>query len=487
MKTMENQTTTAPFEIEAQQNNSILKPEETAEQRIKEEIKRFSLPDQKIAEMKEKFGGLTIRELPAPEDKDGLKAFRDEKETVRKALAIVRGVRTGLEKKRKELKSDYLAIGKGIDAEAKRLSELVEPIENPLQEALDAAEQAEDFRKKEAERLEQERLQGRVTKLIEAGIKFDGSFYSLEDVSVDVMTLKTIPDDKFAALLGRVAEIKARLDAAELEKAKADQEEKDRIQREQDQLKADQLELQRQQDALNKQKEDLAKEAEAARAELIQSRRAIIESLGLCWNPVSQYYSIANPCGRVSVEISEITEASAQGWTDLIVNVKGLVADIQAKEASRLEDVRLQEEETKRKEEVFTNRLHTLQGLGFMYAPGFKEFSFAAPFTEFPLKVQEAFVRQLEEDQFGKEVTNWTAAIADMKEKSLKLEREEIQRAEKLRTKALSEEARCSEYFDQLLAIQRPEVTVDPGIQNVMKNFFRSLEGAAEAIKNPVI
>jgi hypothetical protein len=70
---------------------------------------------------------------------------------------------------RQALKSDYLRIGRGIDAEAVRLTDLILEIEDPLDEQLKAIDQLKAAAKQEAERKEQEKLQGRVTSLIDAG------------------------------------------------------------------------------------------------------------------------------------------------------------------------------------------------------------------------------------------------------------------------------------------------------------------------------
>jgi len=52
--------------------------------------------------------------------------------SVKTASAQVVRLRNNIEKKRKELKAPYLDIGKKIDAEAKRLTELILPIEKHL-------------------------------------------------------------------------------------------------------------------------------------------------------------------------------------------------------------------------------------------------------------------------------------------------------------------------------------------------------------------
>jgi transposase len=57
--------------------------------------------------------------------------------SVKTATAQVVRLRNNIEKRRKELKAPYLDIGKQIDAEAKRLTELILPIEKHLKGELE--------------------------------------------------------------------------------------------------------------------------------------------------------------------------------------------------------------------------------------------------------------------------------------------------------------------------------------------------------------
>jgi len=84
-----------------------------------------------------------------------------------KAIADVRDKRVAVEKRRKELKADALEYGRRVDAEAKRLTTLLLPIE----EELKTTKQAEDDRRAEEkaakERAEKERIEKIVAKLFE--------------------------------------------------------------------------------------------------------------------------------------------------------------------------------------------------------------------------------------------------------------------------------------------------------------------------------
>ena len=178
----------------------------TVEDVISTEIKKFNLADAKIAELKEQFKDL---EISGVEDKDGYKA-------VSEAIKIVRTYRTGVEKVRKQIKEDYLKTGRAIDAEAKRLTALLEEIENPLK---DKKQEIDDEIQAEKDRQEAEaqaKTDKRVEELEAVGIKFDGRFYSIgEDISVDIVTIKDFTDEQFSEFKNRVSAVNDKLQEAE--------------------------------------------------------------------------------------------------------------------------------------------------------------------------------------------------------------------------------------------------------------------------------
>lgn len=102
----------------------------TAELTITErpELVQFRRQDAAIAELAEKYLPLKINGL------DDRKGFL----SVHEARMEVKGFRVLIEKTRKELKADALKYGQTVDAEAKRLTALVEPIELHLEREEDA-------------------------------------------------------------------------------------------------------------------------------------------------------------------------------------------------------------------------------------------------------------------------------------------------------------------------------------------------------------
>src|SRR6188768_3231130 len=83
-------------------------------------LAEFAARETVIAKLRERFAPLT--------------SCTDAKEYagVRKALTEIVALRTGIEKRRKELKQDALDWGRKVDSEANRLESLVREIEDPL-------------------------------------------------------------------------------------------------------------------------------------------------------------------------------------------------------------------------------------------------------------------------------------------------------------------------------------------------------------------
>lgn len=186
--------------IGKEQNN------ETIEDRVQFEIGKFNFVDSEIAKLKKDFKDLKIKGL---DDKEGIAKVAD-------ALKIISSKRTGIESKRSELKDFYLNTGRGIDAEAKRIQALIAEVEIPLKEKKNAIDLQIKQAKEEEEARLQKVLDDKVQALKDAGIVFDGSFYSIGDsISVDLMSIKDLDEEGFQKLIGLVSKEKERLDEIE--------------------------------------------------------------------------------------------------------------------------------------------------------------------------------------------------------------------------------------------------------------------------------
>jgi len=106
---------------------------------------------------------------------------------------VVKNHRVAVEKKRKDLKADALEWGRKVDAEAKRISALLEPIEVHLQTEEDKVTKEKERIKAEKIRLEQERVEG-----IRGKIETIKSFVSIPpnmtaaDIQTKITVLETV-------------------------------------------------------------------------------------------------------------------------------------------------------------------------------------------------------------------------------------------------------------------------------------------------------
>ncbi len=206
------------------------------------------------------------------------------------ARMTLRGHRTSLEKRRKQLKEDILVRGRLIDGEAKRITAEIEALEDPI----DAQIKAEENRK-EAERQEKARQEAARVKAINDkidAIRNHGATVQTElaDLTalLDQAKAIQISQDEFQefaplALLTRdtaIAQLQALADARRtFEQQCAEQEaEQQRQAEEAAKLRAEQAQLQREREELQRQKDEhqamLAQQEAAAAAEAPAAKEA---------------------------------------------------------------------------------------------------------------------------------------------------------------------------------------------------------------------
>ena len=227
------------------ENAEVLTPEVITEnpiqERVSQEIAKFNLADAAIAQMKEEASKIEIKGI---EDKSGYKVAKE-------FLSKVKKTRTSVEAKRKDLKSEYLEIGRGIDGEAKRLTDSILEVENPLAEKIKIIDDEIQAEKERKEKEAEEKLKARVEELISIGLEFNGMLYVRGNISVDVVTIKNLNDQDYEILKSKVTLEKERLDKEEAErkaeearieaerKAEAERVEAERIRQEEAQKKLD--------------------------------------------------------------------------------------------------------------------------------------------------------------------------------------------------------------------------------------------------------
>ena len=232
------------------------------------EKESFNLSDQAIAKLDGDYSCLTINGV---EDKDG---FR----TVSAARKVIKNYRVSIEKRRKELTADALHFQRAINAEAKRITELLEPIEVKLlaQETWFEEEQARI--KKEEEEKKRAKTVARSKSLEECGYRFDFAQISFirdyDNSRIAMQVVEFSQDTEFDSLLLDAKKTHEIYIKQKLEEEKRIEQEKQRIAAEQ-KAESDRIEAERkaeseriaveqkiESDRLEKEKAELAAERE---------------------------------------------------------------------------------------------------------------------------------------------------------------------------------------------------------------------------------
>jgi hypothetical protein len=119
---------------------------------------RDLITEAKLDEYRREFSGLSAQ------TKEGY-------ESVRKAIAVCRTTRTAIDKKRKELNEGAQVYIRTVNGEAKRLTEAIEAIEEPLKTEKQSADDERERLKAEAEAEKAKKVHDRISMFIEqAGV-----------------------------------------------------------------------------------------------------------------------------------------------------------------------------------------------------------------------------------------------------------------------------------------------------------------------------
>lgn len=148
-----------PFEIQEPIQVETTIPS-SFDELIKRELTKYDAVVPAVNELAKEFMPLKIQSL---DDKDGYNE-------VSKALRFIVSKRTAVEEKRKELKADSLAYGRAVDARAKEITSMLEPIESHLKnEKLRIDTEIERIKAEEEEK-KQNAINYRITILMGLGM-----------------------------------------------------------------------------------------------------------------------------------------------------------------------------------------------------------------------------------------------------------------------------------------------------------------------------
>lgn len=228
-----------------------------------DELAVFRKQDAIVAELREKYMGLTIKGV---NDRKGFDA-------VHAARMHVKKTRLDVEKARTTLKADILERGRKLDAEAKRVAALLAPIEEHLETQETTITAERERIKREAEEARKAKIKQRFEALQLCG--YQG----------DMMAVPELTDEAFAKLLADAQSAKAEADRLAEEQRQQQAAEAERLRKleadaaaERARQEAEAAETRRKQEAeLAAERERLAEitrkqEAEAARLRAEQER-----------------------------------------------------------------------------------------------------------------------------------------------------------------------------------------------------------------------
>jgi len=438
---------------------------------IQQEVAKFNLPRAAIQAIKEKYA-----DLPEKAKAGDKKAIKDLTE----ARVYVKKKRTAIEKTRKLIKADYLAIGTAIDGEAAELTKLLREIESPLEEAETEIENAAKEAREAVERAAQEKLQGRVADLLNNGMAFTGAYYTIgETISMDVVTLKDMPDAVFEELKVRVIKENNILLAAAAEKERVRLENEAALEEQRKQNEAEQARLQLANAALLESQKQLQQQQDEMKKEIVTMRRAQLLQLGFTINldesmGFSAYTSSAAPqIENITIQAERIGEA---GWVEFMAGIADMVKSINGRAEAFKAQAKIEQEEKEEKQRQLNRRRGFLEDhFGMDHIQGGEAGGYYI--REFPaigqdLRVAETYMRETPADI-------WELAIVQQMDEVFKehiaAEKAETDKLGELAAKELEEERQAQlsdvvkmlEYGQKINAIKIPVVT-DPNMVDIL-------------------
>lgn len=204
--------------------------------------------DEKIGELKDAFCGLSA------ETDYGYKE-------VKKAIQVCVKTRTAIDGKRQELNEEALRWQRTVNAEAKRLTALVEEIENPLRSKKQAVDDEAAKRKQELEEKQRAFVQGRLDEYVRRTGK-----------SCRYDVAEAMCDSQWAEFVEDAEEEAKEIASAEAERKLADERERRKLAEAVERERAENQRLQAELEAMRKEKADRER-AERERSEAIERER----------------------------------------------------------------------------------------------------------------------------------------------------------------------------------------------------------------------
>lgn len=300
----------------------------TFQELVESGLKKFDIVVPAIEELKKNYLPLKIKSI---EDKDGY-------EKVSKALRFMVSKRNEVEEKRKELKADSLAYGKAVDNRAKEITFLLTPIEEHLRQEKDRIDEEIEAIKERKIREEQERINIRNRRLLQAGMKLVGNEYFWQNpndlAQVEILpsvNLETLDDLSFDEYIEKINTLSKEQQAIFEKQQLIIAQEKARLENEQKKLREEMENIRIQQENIKK--------------ERINLRRESLYRLGLSEGLTFTYRGVEN---RI---ISETAIEDSDNWEETLKSVSSMIDKIKEMFAQKEKEELEAEEEAEREAE----------------------------------------------------------------------------------------------------------------------------------------
>ena len=153
----------------------------------------FDVPETAIEALRIQAGAITINGV---DDKEGYKEANE-------ARKFIKNKRVSVEKKRVELNEGALAYQRTVNAEAKRIMSMLEPIEKELDDKIKAIDAEKERLKAEAIRAKYEKTAGRVGQLVKLEMIQIGGTYRVGEECITHDEVENLDDEIWADFVGR--------------------------------------------------------------------------------------------------------------------------------------------------------------------------------------------------------------------------------------------------------------------------------------------
>ena len=301
--------------VPAEKTNVVLFDGDKSEKLIKafisSEVVRYDKTREDCKGLAKKYLKLKVK------DKDDKAGYELVKAAYNEAVKI----RTGTDKKRKELGAPYDAIKKGINDHANdniigvlSASEKHLKTEKEKYEAWEAEET--ERKKKEAEAL----LKARIDELKENGMIFEEAMglYSIgENISVDAVSIQKYSETDYKFFLAKVQAEKKRIDA---EKAEADRIAAEEAQRQKDEA------------------ERIEREAKELRDEKVEAREDKLAEIGLTQNREQEFFGYESLETVIKISYDEVAKWNKTEFSEKLQEISSQI-EADKKRISEASDV----------------------------------------------------------------------------------------------------------------------------------------------------